>query len=277
MLKRLSTWGLSIPPSNRIERAIALTDAVNAERLSLGTEENRVQTREAFRTLWEALVIVYTADQRPRRSRPFPLERFGCLLEGASSAWEDANPAPRNTQFELYLTALLVLGGADVRIGEPDLQFLYHGEYVGLAAKRVQSVNETTLRKRLREARRQIQRSTGKGFIAINMDAWVSTLKLGGNVDELGASFTEQVQAAHNHLHALSDNSGLLGYLLFGEWFDWALEPSPRIEFHSPRQISCFTQDDIEVARVREFFEPFLERQNNGLREVFGLVSSPAI
>jgi len=109
---------------------------------------------------------------------------YGCL-SGASAKLQrvisdPADPlkskpeAPgRDTQFELFLGALLDLGGCAPLIGEPDLVFAHDGVAVGIAAKRVKS--ETTLRARNAGAIDQIENAAARGEIGRGVVALEAT------------------------------------------------------------------------------------------------------
>lgn len=278
LLAELKKRGIRIPPSNRIERAIRIIDAINNIEAIRSADTDRLhRAKEAFRTLWEAFVIAYAAFERDRPQSPFSADRLAYLLRGGDTPQEESNPTARNFQFELFIAASLILGRADVRRGEPDLRLLYHGRYVGVAIKRVRSLNTNTLRDELRDAARQIRSSVGEGFIAVNLDSWLSDLKTDGEVEELGASFNAHIAAAHDLLDDMAERRSLLGGLFYGTWFGWHFDGElPRIEFHVPHQIRCFTETAQAVEQTREFFEPLRERYESSLRKIMRLVPPPA-
>ena len=180
IIAELKKRGLRVPPSNRLERAIQIVERLNDPSvLAEATEEELKRGREAFRTLWEAFVICYAAWERKRDSHPIPLERLSCLLRGSDEADTDSNTAARNEQFELYVAASLLLGGAEVLPGEPDFRLLYHGEHAGLAVKRVRSLKVATLRDALRDAASQIAKSAEHGIIILNLDSWLAEPRQG--------------------------------------------------------------------------------------------------
>jgi hypothetical protein len=146
ILSKLAARRVRIPASNRIERAIELTDQLNdSEALRTATPDELKRAREAFRSLWEFFFICYTAFERPRAARSLTNERLEMLLRGADDPDGESNSAARDNQFELLVAALFVLGGADVYSGEPDFRFLYHGRHVGIACKRVRSLRPNAL------------------------------------------------------------------------------------------------------------------------------------
>lgn len=97
-------------------------------------------------------------------TRPFLTQ----VLSGALMPSEDANSMARDKQFELYLAAILERIGFEVRLEEPDIKFLHNSQEYSLAAKRIKSANK--IRKRYREAIKQIKQFSNPGFIGISLD-----------------------------------------------------------------------------------------------------------
>jgi hypothetical protein len=80
--------------------------------------------------------------------------------------------AARNYQFECLVVALLRLAGiADVISAEPDIRILVGESAIGIAAKRVTSLNPTQRKKQVRKALDQVHAQGIPGFIALNLDA----------------------------------------------------------------------------------------------------------
>ncbi|MFC2083098.1 hypothetical protein ACFLSG_03565 [Candidatus Bipolaricaulota bacterium] len=73
----------------------------------------------------------------------------------------------RDTQFELSIASRAVSGGLDVQLGEPDILIGTSTFQTGIAAKRVTS--RAQLRKRIREAARQVGASGKPGFICLDL------------------------------------------------------------------------------------------------------------
>ncbi len=274
VLKRLSKLGVALPPSNRVARAIKIVQASNDGSIDIEAADSETQARilEAFRTLFEAFMIVYTATERPRQVNAFPNDRLRYLLRGADTPAEDSNPQPRNTQFELVVGAVLVLGGADVRPEEPDYLMLYHGDNVGVAAKRLTSLKPEAIRGRIREAARQIRNANTRGFVALNLDSWITDLGR-DDPEEVGKNFNQQIWAAHQQLDSMSDREALLGAMIYGYWTRWLFEDAtPQLDFRTATQSIAFTKDQEEVERARAFFEPLGERFEHGLRKLVDLL-----
>jgi len=279
ILDKLADRRIRIPAGNRIEQAIRLTDEANAssDTLREQPEAELYRFREAFRTLLESFIIVHTIYDRPRQTAWYNDEMLSRLLRGASTEKDDKNPHARNTQFELLVAASLVLGGADIRQEEPDFSMLFHGKRVGIAVKRVRSLKTETLRSELVDAARQIRDSTRTGFVAANLDSRINELDTSSDLDRLGKSFQEQVSVAHDTMHEISEREAVIGYMFYGSWFGWALDGEmPRLEFHVPAQIRCFTTNAAQTARCFEFFGPLHQRHSRCLATIMQLISRPA-
>ena len=262
--------GVASPPENRLERAIRLTEQTNDGNVLIRADDPQTAARvlEAFRTLVEAFTVVWTLVERVRGVNPFPSERLAYLLQGADLPTEDANPKARNTQFELLVGATLVMGDADILPEEPDYRLLYHGEYVGVAVKRLTSTKPNTLWGHLRDASHQIVAHGGKGFVAIGLDSWVSDLDA-EDVEEVGRKFNEQLQEAHAQLQKASERQALLGALIFANWSRWAFDGAkPTIDWRAPTQLIAFTDTAQELGRVKDFYEPLRARYEASMAEM---------
>lgn len=82
----------------------------------------------------------------------------------------------RNAQFELYVAALLSIGGFRIRLEEPDIVTSWRRVEFGVACKRVQT--ENGFDKAMKSARRQIERSGRPGIIAVDL---TPAVRRGGN------------------------------------------------------------------------------------------------
>lgn len=266
-------FGLKPPPGNRIQRAIEITERSNRDEIAIVDPrgEDEIRVLEAFRTLFETFVVVWTATERRRKVNPFPPDRLKYLFEGADTAAGDSNTTARNVQFELLVGAYLILGGADLRPEEPDYRFLYHGEYVGIAVKRLTSVNPNTLFGALRDAARQLQGSTGRGLIALNLDTWLQDLAAEDS-EQVGARFQQQLHDAYRQLEKISAKDAVLGFFIRGTVLKWVLEgPKPMIDWRSPAQVIVFSETPADVERFKEYFQP-LQRTLERSIEEFGRV-----
>ena len=269
VIEKLRAAGVRVPPGNRLELAAKLAERVNETPQLLRADDPPLTERlaEAMRTMFEAFLIVDTALTRPLANTPFTRDALSYLFRGAELPREEKNPKGRNTQFELYVAAMLVLGGRDVWPGEPDLRMLYRdGETVGIAVKRVTSLNVNTLRSELRDAAQQLVGQQLRGFVALNLDPYLDQLRTDGDVEELGASFNSLLVEARRLIFEQGAKDALLGAFVFGNKIVWSFgDTKPRMTWHSPRQFLMFTENEREVEASREVFEPLQARLENAL------------
>ena len=166
---RLRSLGVQVPSPNRIARAKArlISNRESGSYLPAGTGTDVARAiMEAHRTLMESFIITSALDI-PDELLRLTLKR---LLEGHDHAAGDAKSTPRDMQFELLLAAIMKLGGiADVKMGEPDIQFQMGALTLGVAVKRVRSPRK--LGERVGEALRQLEQQSLQGFIALKVDA----------------------------------------------------------------------------------------------------------
>lgn len=275
VLAHLGQRGVRLPPGNRVQLAIRTIDRLNANSLVPSEDDPSTcrETGEALRTLWEAFFIMHAALDRKWQRDPFPNELLRYMLKGAPIAQGESNPDARAKEFELYVAAMFAAARADVQAGEPDLRFLYHGEYLGVAAKRVRSVEIDTLVKDMRDGGDQIARQGLRGFLALNLDAYLDSLDITVAGEALGASFNRSVEAAHGELLRLTYRP-IIGVMILGNRVEWVFdEAKPSIRWTSPTQVLGFSELEPEE-RFREYFDThFTPRLEAGLSRVAALVA----
>ena len=265
-----------MPPSSRIHQALNRVEQLNQMKAVVNASKEELEFgREALRTLWEFFFIGYTWRERGKSRGPYTGSRLAAILSGAEAPALDKNALARSIQFELYVASAFILGGADVIDGEPDIRMLYFGSYRGLAIKRVIALTGNAMKRAVRDAAQQIRHSTGSGFIAINLDSRMNGLRTGGNAQELGTSFDALLEDAHRVLGNEALRESILGYILYGTWFDWNFsEGVPRLEFHMPNQVRCLASSNEDQDRSRRFFNPLRERLGNAIIDMARLVGS---
>lgn len=270
VLARLARRGIHIPSPNRLANAIQLTDALNEGHrlLSEGDIHGQRAALNAFRTLFEAFVIVWTAEERPRRVNPFPNERLAYLLQGRDGVQPGATDPARDIQFELYVGAYLVLCGLEARAIEPDYCTEYRGEVIGVAAKRVSSAKPAALRARLRKAAQQLRRNNLRGFVALSVDPWIPDLS-GSTIEDVGEQFNDQLARAHAIIQDQSEKSAVLGAIIFGHWSRFEFSNGmPRLIWREPIQTYSFVEDEAELTSFVELHVGMRNRYENAVREL---------
>ncbi len=180
-IRVLREYGINIPRRSRLPNAVTMLREFNEGRSGLTpslSSDEVVSVSNSVKTLWEFWIIsVAMLLRRKRTNTPFCKNSLNLAVLGADKEHVDSNPKARNTQFELFVAALLVLGGAEVISGEPDLRLLYWGRHVGIAAKRVRSTSHDQIEKRILEGARQLGKNRLEGFVAINIESGLKSLE----------------------------------------------------------------------------------------------------
>ena len=274
-MKFFAKAGVPMPPGSRLERAIARIRASNEPgKLDSYSDLDLATLAEAFRTTWDAFLVTHAWKSRPRRNSPFPASRLACFAEGADLPEDDPVPKPRSTQFELFVTAQFVLGGADVHVGEPDLRFLYHGEYLGIAAKRITKRRRQTVAGGIRDARHQLRDNGVRGFIALNLDSWANDLFVTVESEEYGRHFNRALEEAHHEFAKTPEEDFVMGALIYNHSIGWERAASGELTLRwaEGSQYVRFSEDPKEEEKAVEFFEPLTARGYTGLKEAGALI-----
>lgn len=174
---QLRSFEVRLPAGNRLLKAADLIREVNegARRLTANDETLLYLISEAQWTIIEQYIIARSLGKPIYRLDPKRVARLETMLSGAATEDADANPTARNTQFELYAAATLIMGDVPSHFEEPDFRVDYLGTEIGVAAKRVRSVKQ--LEKRTKEAVDQIKRSGIPGIVALNVDVLMKSVK----------------------------------------------------------------------------------------------------
>jgi hypothetical protein len=221
----LSHMNITLHPQSRLPAALALFRRLNTETVLITADDVALQTRvaEAQRTIWEFFCITYAAYLRRHKPSPvFPTERIRLALAGAEQAASDSNHLHRNTQFELYVAALLCLGGGEVSFAEPDLSLLVGSRTYGVAVKRMASEKPDRVAVRLREGAAQIQKSKTKGYLAVNIDVHYRGQELSQDAEVRTRLFNAKTSVVWDLFRReCAEKPHVKGLLLFGYSEAW--------------------------------------------------------
>jgi hypothetical protein len=279
VVRLLSDRGVTLPSDGRLPRAIDRIASVNKEPHSLHTmgDDEAALLLEANRDIFDAFVATWTLIERPRTPPALPLPKFACFGEGTDHPAADSNPLARNTQFELLAGSYFVLGGGHVLPDEPDFSLLYGGRRVGIAVKRLSSVNPNTLNTRLREAADQLAAAQGVGFVCVNLDSWLSDLT-GNSAEEVGARFTEALKDAYRPIgRNASRRPAILGILIFGTWLAWArAEGKRQLVWKSPFQFIGLGDSPEEERQFLEYMSGLRHSWEGSFTDLGALLSPAA-
>ena len=127
--RRLEAFAVPQPAGNRLTKAHALIRDANERRIILRSDDEPALDRvtEAQWTILEQYIVARALGAPGRVLHPIQLSKLEMMLSGADTEDEDKNPLARNTQFELYAGATLVMGDVRTRLAEPDLRADYLG------------------------------------------------------------------------------------------------------------------------------------------------------
>jgi hypothetical protein len=276
LVEKLPSLGVTVPAGSRLQLARKLITAVDHRRIRVRADDAKILRRveDAQRTLTEYYIITRALVNRPNRVTPAVREKLNVMLGGAESPMDDRRSLARDTQFEMYVFAQLLMGGTDVRIGEPDMQFHYGTETVGLAAKRLSSPKQ--LERRVLDAADQIEKEGGdrpnRGFVAANLDVFV--VDVGGpkneeDLQERGRRINEALAPVHALDHHFEFRTKILGVMTFGHSAHWDFSgQTPRYSAGFIRQVKRFTDNDRDAAFAQVFFDGLSARINNELAQL---------
>jgi hypothetical protein len=254
--------GVRVPASGRHRTALRLLEAANeAGRQAEPDADWRLRLEHAHRTAWETALIAVAAFRRrsPVRSTPFTLARLRNFMSGRE-VYDGGRSKAWDYQFELYVAAQLVLGGLDVVDGEPDLLFLYGHERVGVAAKRLGSLEPAQVRRNLASAASQIARTGRRGWIAINLDTRFAGIPIHQRRRDLLDTFGAAFDAVNPVAAEFTGESGVLGIMAYSYLSGWRTggrrQAHPDLVAKAPFRWLCWEGAD---AGAQLFFKDFSE------------------
>ena len=251
-LRRLRDWGAALPPTNRLERAIRMT----ARELEDSLPAGRVAI-EAGKTVVDFHFITHAQAERPPEE---VLQRMVAALSGGDAVTSDSDRRPRDIQFELEIWAAFRIGGIDVWFEEPDLVFRLGSRRIGIAVKRIWSVEQA--HKRLSDAAQQIEGAGLLGFIATNVQEYVVGVEAELELAAKGRSFDIDVRRLHGQLAYLASKKHVIGLILRGTGGKAGVDTPGQ-----PREMSLATytqtfmfMDDSDAPAFQELFATIGEK-----------------
>jgi hypothetical protein len=268
-LRRYSELGIKIAAGNRLQIAGKLLREFVGDATPPAPTDLALLRRisEATQTAFEHYLVSRATKTESGRLNPEHAGKIEMSLSGAEIAASDKNSAGRDTQLELYIGALLAMGDVPVMVAEPDLMFGYDGRPVGLAAKRVKQVGQ--LRRRFKEATKQIRKSGHHGFVGIGADLLITDLGLRGSAADRGARFNERLVALDEIDQEFSAHPHVLGRFTVGTDFIWHFdEERPTLELGFFRQFRVYTENENEIAVADQFHKQFNEKVGQRMQQL---------
>ncbi|WP_420463138.1 hypothetical protein [Candidatus Palauibacter sp.] len=259
----LASLGVKVHSTGRHRSAQRKMEVFNQGKLlDLTDDGQRVKLEAADRTAFETVLIASAAYRSRLTETPFTIERLQMMMKDHSRA--------RDTQFELMLGAMFTLGGVDVTSGEPDLRIEYGEEVVGVAAKRVESLRDDKIKRRAREAERQIRGSGLRGWIAINLDTRFSnvdpTVPEKALLKEVNDLFSNVAEVIRTN----TDGGDVIGIMLYGYATVWEQHTSaeaPRYRTAIFQRREPYAEDDHQFAET--FFRALDDRWDRSVATIW--------
>lgn len=247
-----------VPDHGRHQKALAILTTPN---LVETVAPNRILA--AYRLAWETFLIVAAAlEDRRNGASPYTQKRLTTFVRGPLED-EGRDGSPRNVQFELTIATQFRLASCTVYDGEPDILLLFGQETVGIAAKRVRSLNPTQLRRRAKKAADQIDNSKMRGWVALNLDTRVEQIAYDGNDGgAVAASLSRAFDAVSETLAAIQ-SPNVLGHMMLGYLASWqpAVGSDPAgLHFGMPFRWVCIPRRDGDEALFNTFSRRWAER-----------------
>jgi hypothetical protein len=245
-LETLGKW-------NKTDRSIDLSDHGELRRLT-----------EAHRLAWETFLVTVAAIEDRRNTRtPFISDKLRLMLDG-DLVLEGRRGLPRDTQFELFLAAMLRLGGLSVARGGPDLLMRYGTTDVGVAAKRIRSLNVDQVQKNARDAAKQIKRAGLRGWIALNLDSRFGVIDYAQPEDSLLVEFSDTFNSVNAALQRPAVKPHVLGFILLGYVHSWHPPlkgtTEPRLHWAAPLRWQGLADNPQDEALFHAFTDGWSQR-----------------
>ena len=244
-IHRIEDWGIVIPAGSRLLQAqIALRTC--AERSAVPEDaRERECFAEGMRTAVEWYLATHGYEGEPT---PAMREKLAQALGGAELSTEESQHFARDIQFELYVHGTLSAGGLGPWFDErPDLRIKYGADPVGVAVKRIWSLDQA--HKQLSRAATQIEESGLRGIIATNAQEYLDILPATTNIEVRGTAFSEQVARLHGQFPYLAGKPHVLGLLICGTVAEWAAdgEDGPVLRMATYNQLFVLEEQSAEA------------------------------
>jgi hypothetical protein len=199
----LDEYGIKVQGGSRLAQYAVLADRFARGELTAQAELSDLKRLiTAYRDFGELALAV---NSLLPSDDPMVAVKFRQALSGAATAEADTKPLARNTQFELFVAALLKHYGYAALFREPDIVCPIGPHEMGIAAKRITS--EAQFARRVREAGKQMKRASLSGIVAVSIEELLpeeQQFQVADRMDDLLASTP---QLAVNPMDARKDQT----------------------------------------------------------------------
>lgn len=257
--ERFIDRGVNLQDARRLRRCEEILRQVHDEELRLDRDDP-VTLQLVGRAVCDIKEFYMIARSLPKERDADTNGKLRVMLRGSSKA--------RDYQFEFFLGAMLAIADIPARPAEPDLRFLFGGQELGIAAKRVTS--EGQLAKRTRHAVEQLQQQGVRGIIAVNVEAFMADLPFDVGGDARWAEFDARVKRLHALYPGLSQQDSLIGILAVGQLMGWVFGEGTVPHLHYPFlfQSQGFNGNQTADALLRDMAEQMGSRMSDVQREL---------
>lgn len=256
--ERLAEFGIPFPAGNRLQRAKALLEDVNARRVVLIPDDDSLLDRvaEAQWTIVEQYIVARALGPPGRSLSPLMTQKLEEMLSGTDSSEVDLNPLARNIQFEMYVAATLTMGDITVHLAEPDLVFDYFGARCGLAVKRVRSLRQAP--RRADEAADQLVAAGLRGMVAVNVDV---ALKPAEGSLAPNPTLAERLQVVERIEARMAERAEVIATMTFGRDCVWRFGGDrPSADLSQSLRFVAHPRTQAEEQMGRTFFDGLMAR-----------------
>ena len=218
VLRRLDEWGVNCPVGSRLPRIEALLAEREIKGADLRADPDlELLLAEAHRSTFEFYLATHGFEETPSEEY---LQKLRIALGGADLPRNEDRHWNRDIQFELYVFGLLRAGGVNAWFDErPDIRFVYGREVLGMAVKRIWSLEQA--HGALSEAARQIDNSGLRGVIAANVQEYINGIPDSEDLHVRGGAFNDHIERLHGQFPYLTGKPHVAGLLSCGIGVEW--------------------------------------------------------
>jgi hypothetical protein len=261
MVRTLQAHKVPLAPKNRADAALDIIWKSHERTLQVANDDpgTNAVVADAIRDAWEFLLIARTL---PAERDPDLDGKLKVMLHGSRRSHK-----PRDYQFELLTGALFGMVGIKAWRDDPDLRFGLTGQEWGLAAKRIRSGNQ--LAPSTKKAREQIEQAGLRGYIAVNVDAFLGAVQPTGDPAIVGQAVDAGVDRLDRLLPEMASQRSLLGIMMIGAIAGWTFEGDlPRISHPLIFKGRSFGKNHEDLAAADELFNRLESGLNEGVSQI---------
>lgn len=217
---------MAVPASSRLPSARACIARNRGRGVIDPTTHSELSERllESHRSIIELFLIAAALDG-PGDSLAGVIPK---AIMGHELTREDRNSEGRNFQFEVLTAALVRLAGIHgVKSREPDVLVTAGSSTIGIAAKRIVSLDRRAREKHLRKAVRQLKREGSAGFVFLNLDAVIENGFVHQGHEEAVRLLSDLTEESRKYVERVDRDGMAQGIFGFATLLGWDASSSP--------------------------------------------------